>query len=235
MPTTKDTKGHKQKASQAAVTTVDLPTMRTVSGPRKSGLGSLMRLVLVFLLLGGVVVVVIAIAAPWGFFMGGRFHAIPMWQGVGRIDSNRAGGGYAVYVWFWPDHGRLRNLGYVQGNASVCTPRGEKFFLTLGGTLEKPAGTDTNGTRINLYMFNRSFKRQFEGADRRPDLELRGKWSNPDLVLDDHGSVARNFDHDAKLYATGASRPYMDEVSPVTLHQGGKSEFDAACAAVKTR
>jgi hypothetical protein len=182
-----------------------------------------------------VMVAVLALAAPWGFFMGGRFHAIPMWQGVGRIDSNRAGGGYAVYVWFWPDHGRFRQLGYVQGNASVCTPRGEKFYLTLGGTFEKPTGTDTNGKRISLYMFNRSVKRQFAGADRRPELELRGKWSNPDMVLDDHGSLARNFDHDAKLYATGASRPYLEEVSPVTLHEGGKSEFDAACAAVKTR
>jgi len=180
-------------------------------------------------------VAVLALAAPWGFFMGGRFHAIPMWQGVGRIDSNRAGGGYAVYVWFWPDHGRFRQLGYVQGNAMVCTPRGEKFYLTLGGNLDKPTGTDSNGKRISLYMFNRSVKRQLVGADRRPELELRGKWSNPDLVLDDHGSLARNFDHDAKLYATGTSRPYMEEVSPVTLHQGGKSEFDTACAAVKTR
>jgi hypothetical protein len=217
------------------VTTVNLPAMPTVSGPRKSGFGDLTRLVLVLLLVGGVMVAVLALAAPWGFFMGGRFHAIPMWQVVGRIDSSRAGGGYAVYVWFWPDHGRLRNLGYVQGNASVCTPRGEKFYLTLGGTLEKPTGTDTNGKRISLYMFNRSVKKQFAGADRRPELELRGKWSNPDLVLDDHGSVARNFDHDAKLYATGVSRQYMEEVSPVTLHEGGKSEFDAACAAVKTR
>jgi len=208
--------------------------MPTISRPRKSSLG-LGGLVLVLLLVGGAVVAVIAIAAPWGFFMGGRFHAIPMWQGVGRVNSNRAGGGYAVYVWFWPDHGRLRNLGYVQGNAMVCTPRGEKFFLTLGGTLENPAGTDTNGKRISLYMFNRSVKKQFAGADRRPELELRGKWSNPDLVLDDHGSLARNFDPDGKLYATGASRPYMEEVSPVTLRASDKSEFDAACAAVKTR
>jgi hypothetical protein len=208
--------------------------MPTISRPRKSGLG-LGGLVLVLLLVGGVVVAVIAIGAPWGFFMGGHFHAIPMWQGVGRIDSNRAGGGYAVYVWFWPDHGRLRNLGYVQGNAMVCTPRGEKFFLTLGGTLEKPTGADTNGKRISLYMFNRSVKKQFAGADRRPELELRGKWSNPDLVLDDHGSLARNFDPDGKLYATGASRPYVEEVLPVTLLAGDKSEFDAACAAVKTR
>jgi len=133
--------------------------MPTISRPRKSGLG-LGGLVLVLLLVGGVVVAVIAIAAPWGFFMGGRFHAIPMWQGVGRIDSNRAGGGYAVYVWFWPDHGRLRNLGYVQGNAMVCTPRGEKFFLTLGGTLEKPTGTasvsactcSTAASRSNLRV-----------------------------------------------------------------------------------
>jgi hypothetical protein len=112
--------------------------MPTVSEPRKSGRGGLTRLVLVLLLVGGVMVAVLALAAPWGFFMGGRFHAIPMWQGVGRIDSNRAGGGYAVYVWFWPDHGRLRNLGYVQGNASCATPVEKSSTLPWAAPLKSP-------------------------------------------------------------------------------------------------
>ena len=75
----------------------------------------------------------------------------------------------------------------------------------------------------------------FNGASPRPELELRGHWSNPDLVLDDHSSLQRNFDHDARLFPNGKNRPYLGEVSTVTLKEGGKSDFEAACAAVKTR
>src|SRR5262249_9613307 len=171
-----------------------------------------------------------AVAAPWAFYMGGRFHPIPMWQGVGRIHSNSGGGDYALWVWFWPDSGRLRGLVYVKGNALLCTPRGEKFNLTLGGTFDKPTGVDLNGQRAGFYMHNQSVVRRTLGKNLRPELELRGKWSNPDLLLDDYGSIARNFGPDGKLYESVAGRPYMGEVSPVTLHEGGKSDFEAACA-----
>jgi hypothetical protein len=40
-------------------------------------MGCLTRLMLVFLLCGGVMAAVLAIAAPWGFYMGERFHALP--------------------------------------------------------------------------------------------------------------------------------------------------------------
>ena len=219
--------------------------MTTVATPRQSRIGGLTRLVLVFVLGGVVVVGVMAVMAPWGFYMGGRFHAIPLWQGWGRIHSNSAGGDYVVYVWFWPDHGKFRQLAYVQGRALVCTPRGERFNLELGGDFEKPPGTDSNGKKVTIYMFNRSVRKQLTGADRRPELELRGKWNNPDLVLDDHGSVARNFDHDANLYSDGKShsylypdlsnRLYLGEVSPITLREGSKSEFESECKAIKTR
>jgi hypothetical protein len=52
--------------------------------------------------------------------------------------------------------------------------------------------------------------------------------------MDDHGSIARNFEPDGKLYTGHSpSRPYISEVSAITLHEGGKSDFEAACAAVK--
>ena len=172
--------------------------------------------------------------APWGYYMGGRFHAIPLWQGVGRLHSNSAGGDYAIYVWFWPSHGRFRQLAYVNGSAMVCTPRGEKFTLRLGGDFDKPPGHDLDGKKGRLYMFNRTASHIFNGGSARPELELHGQWSGPDLVMDDHGSIARNFEPDGKLYAGHSpSRPYMSEVSPVTLREGGKSDFEAACAAVK--
>ncbi|HEY2169401.1 MAG TPA: hypothetical protein VGJ30_07225 [Candidatus Angelobacter sp.] len=212
--------------------------MTTLPSPRKSG-GNLTKLALVGLLCAVAVLGFMAVAAPWGFYMGGSFHAIPLWQGWGRMHSNSAGGDYAVYVWFWPDHGKFRQLAYVQGRALVCTPRGEKFNLNLGGNFAKPddglGGRDLNGKTASFYMFNRTVKHILGGGNARPELELRGRWSNPDLVLDDHSSIQRNFDHDANLYPDGKNRPYMGEVSPVTLHEGSKSGFDAVCAAVKTR
>jgi hypothetical protein len=203
--------------------------------PRKSRLGCLTQLVLLALLCGVVGIGVVVVTAPWGFFMGGRFHLIPQWQGLGRLHSNSAGGDYVLYIFFSPKSGKGLGLTHVSGNGWLCTPRGEKFFLSVGGDFEKDIKTDTNGKTASFYMSNRSVASQFSG-NTRPSLELRGKWINPDLVMDDHGSIARNFEPDGKLYAGHSpGRPYMAEVSAVTLHEGSKSEFESACAAVKTR
>src|SRR5262249_31911985 len=105
----------------------------------------------------------------------------------------------------------------------------EKFNLTLGGTFGKPPGMDLDGQRAGFYMHNQSVVRRTLGKDLQPELELRGKWENPDLVLDDGGSIQRNFDHDGKLYPDAKNRRYLGEVSPVTLHEGSKSDFEAAC------
>ena len=202
-------------------------------GPRKSRLGCLTQLVLLFVLIGAVFMGGAVLFAPWAFYMGGRSHMIPMWQGWGRLHSNSGGGDYTLYIWFRPDSGRLRGLVYVKGDAVLCTPRGEKFVLTLGGTFGKPdggwRGSDLNGKSANFYMFNRTVSHILNGASPRPELKLHGKWNNPDLVLDDDSSIQRNFDHDARLYPDAKNRPYLGEVSPITLHEGSKSDFEAAC------
>jgi hypothetical protein len=209
--------------------------MDTVTPPRKSRLGCVTQLVLVALLCGVVGIGVVAVTAPWGFFMGGRFHLIPQWQGWGRMHSNLAGGDYVLYIFFSPKSGKGLGTTHVSGNGFLCTPRGETFFLSVGGDFEKNIRTDTNGKTANFYMNNRSVASQFSG-NTKPSLELRGKWINPDLVMDDHGSIARNFEPDAKLYTVHSpGRPYMAEVVAVTLHEGSKSEFESACKAVKTR
>jgi hypothetical protein len=206
---------------------------------RQSNIGCLTRLVLVLLIVGAVMAGATYFFTPWAFYMGGQFHSLPWWSGVGRLHSNSGGGDYAIYIWIWPDHGKFRQLAYVQGRAMVCTPRGETFNLTLGGDFIKPDGAwrvrDLDGTKASLYMFNRTAKHIFGGAAPRPELELKGHWQNPDLVLDDDSSIQRNFDHNAQLYPEHANRPYKGEVSTITLHKGGKSDFDAACTAVKSR
>ena len=75
--------------------------------------GNWTELVLLLLSCGTAILGFVALAEPWGFYMGGSFHAIPMWQGVGHLHSNSPGGDYAIYVWFWPYHGKLRQLAYA--------------------------------------------------------------------------------------------------------------------------
>ncbi|HSM86493.1 MAG TPA: hypothetical protein VLT16_10095 [Candidatus Limnocylindrales bacterium] len=204
----------------------------TPGKPRRGCLTQLIFLLIIFAIVG---VGIPALLTPWGFFMGGRFHVIPMWQGLGRMHSTRAGGDYVLYMWFYPKVAKGTGTTHVTGYGELCTPRGERFFLSVGGDFEKTLRLDTNGKTAKFYMDNRSTMSRLSGKNQ-PYLELRGKWSNPDLVMDDHGSIARAFEPDATLYmGHSPSRPYMAEVVPVTLHEGGKQEFNAACKAVKTR
>jgi hypothetical protein len=208
--------------------------MSTLPTPRRTG-HPWLRLLVVLVIVGAVLLGGTALFQPWAFYMGGRFHLLPYWQGWGRLHSNSAGGDYAVYVYFYPQIRRYSGPRHVAGTAMLCTPRGEKFSLRLGGDFGQADGHDLNGKSASFYMSNRTAQRIFSVSSAQPKLELRGRWNNPDLALDDHGSIARSFDHNATLFPDGKNRPYMSEVSPVTLQEGGKSDFEAACAAVKSR
>ena len=72
------------------------------------------------------------------------------------------------------------------------------------------------------------------GSQYDPSLEFRGKWNNPDLVLDDHGSLTQAFDPGAVLAKHSNMRP-VREVVPLTLHEGSRSDFDVACAALRKK
>lgn len=171
-----------------------------------------------------------AVFNPWGFYMGGHFHIIPSWTGWGQLHSNRAGD-YALLVSFSPKTGRGLGLTHVSGTAVICTPRGEQYKLRLAGDFQNPHGTDLQGKTAHLYADNYS---TFSGRTD-PSLDFRGKWNNPDLVLDDHGSLNRAFDPGGALVTNHHMRPYTQEVVPVTLHEGSKSDFNAACAALKAK
>lgn len=189
--------------------------------------------VLLSLLLGCVLVLAInAVFNPWSFFMGGRFHLIPMWRGWGRMHSSVAGGDYLLFISMSPHTGRGRGLSHVTGSAVLCTPRGETFNLTLGGDFEKHMGASTDGKRAYFYMHKRTgfFS---SSTDTHPDLDFYGAWHNPELVLDDHGMLSREFNPDGSLYSSSLSkRPPAHETVSLTLHEGSRSEFDAACKAI---
>jgi hypothetical protein len=165
--------------------------------PRKSGPGCLVQ-VFGALALGVVLMCAIyAVFAPWAFFMGGHFHIYPGWTGWGRMHSNIAGD-YVLFVNLSPARGSRgsRPVPHISGQGFVCTPRGERYSLRVGGDFEKSSGTDLQGKTAYLYVHKYSV---FRGSTA-PSLEFRGKWNNPDLVLDDHGSINRAFDPDGVLW-----------------------------------
>jgi len=198
--------------------------------PRKARHGCIVQ-VLGALVFGVVVVLAVtAIVAPWAFYMGGNFHVIPQWTGWGRMHSNLAGD-YVLYVQISP--GRPSRFGgnvpHISGQGHLCTPTGERYRLRLGGGFGKPSGVDLQGQSASLYMNNYTAF----SSSTAPSLEFRGHWNNPDLVLDDHGSLTRAFDPGGKLVTNHHMRPYVQEVVPLTLHQGNFSDFEAACSAMK--
>ena len=199
-------------------------------GRRKSGPGCVVQ-VLGVLALGVVVTLgTKAVFTPWGFYMGGHFHIIPSWTGWGQMHSKLAGD-YALFVNFSPETGKRLGPTHISGNAVICTPRGEQYKLRLSGDFGKPSGTDLQGKSAHLYMNNYSM---FSGSTA-PSLDFHGRWNNPDLALDDHGSLNRAFDPGGALVTNQHMRPYMQEVVPLTLHEGSRADFDAACAALKAR
>lgn len=198
--------------------------------PRRARHGCVVQ-VLGALVLGIVVLMaVMAVFTPWGFYMGGHFHIIPQWTGWGRMHS-KLSGDYAVFVNFTPKTGRGLGLTHVSGNAVVCTPRGEQYKLRLSGDFQNPHGTDLQGKTAHIYANHYS---TFSGSTA-PSLDFRGRWNNPDLVLDDGGSLNRAFDPGGTLATNRHTRPYIQEVVPLTLHEGSHADFQVACAALKAK
>lgn len=148
-----------------------------------------------------------AIFTPWSFYMGGHFHLYPQWSGWGRMHSNLAGD-YILYVQLSPTsggRGTYRAVPHIRGQGFLCTPRGERYRLRVGGDFGKASGTDLQGKSAYLYMNNYTVFT----SGTAPSLEFRGKWNNPDLVLDDHGSINRAFDPDGVLARNTHMRPYI--------------------------
>jgi hypothetical protein len=195
-------------------------------------LGCLTRTALI-LLLGSVLVVAIdAVFAPWAFFFGGRMHVVPMWQGIGHLHSSS--GDYVLYVYFSPRPSRSGlYLPYFTGWGYLCTPRGERFSLRATAGLREHVGIDTNGKAMNLTLYRRPWYYGFTGtSDDRPRLSFSGRWANPDLVLDDGGSLSQEFLADGTLYRGPVrSRPARGEKLTLVLHETAWSGWFTDCRA----
>lgn len=162
------------------------------------------KLLLVFLLVGVAILGADALFVPWAFYLGGHFHLWPGWQGWGTLHSASAGGDYKLYVRFTPTPSGPPYLSKsLKGDAFLCTPRGERYHLRLGGGMPKKLPLNTVGQPLRLYAYNSSGLSQFSG-DRRPQLDLSGVWGPTGPMMEDRGSLAKAF------LADGTLRPKSD-------------------------
>ena len=196
-------------------------------------LGGLLWQLAIGLLLGSILVIAITgIFAPWAFYLGGKFHVLPYWQGWGKLHAKS--GDYVMFVRIEPTPrgSRMYLETNLTGGAYVCTPRGENFRMHLGGGMRKHLNLSTDGEAIHLYMDYWPWNAQFI-TDHKPSLEFRGHWRNPNMVMDDHSSIGRAFQPDGSVYrGHDNNRPYMTEIVPVTFAPGSYSDFERACSTV---
>ena len=191
------------------------------------GLGCLTRVIFILLLGCALIMAIDALFAPWSFFMGGRFHPIPYWQGWGRIHA--PAGDYLLYVDMEP-RTATRGAAHAGGKGVLCTPRGETFNLTLGADFEKHMGASTDGKRVYMWLHKRPPYFFGSSGDDHPRFELHGAWHNPDMVLDDHGTLNREFLPDGRLYSADPHhQPGAHNPLQVTIQEGSRADFDAAC------
>lgn len=193
--------------------------------PRLGCLGS----IIAFALLGTLAVLMIdGLFAPWGFYLGGHLHILPYWRGWGRMHT-ASSGDYLVFVSMWPAPGKY--YAHMTGTGELCTPRGERITLRVGADMDKHIGSDMQGKAIRIYMYHRPYLAGLN-TNRRPRIDLHGQWQNPNIVLNDRGTLLTEFKPDGTLYPDG-KEPARNEVVQITLKDGSRDDYSAACAALK--
>ena len=120
----------------------------------RSRLGCLGQLLMLALILVGVGLLY-AVLTPWAFFMGGNFHPLGYWEGWGLMKSKTAGD-YVLFVRLSPTvYGHQMFPAWdLKGNAYLCTPKGERFTLRLGGDMPRTFSVNSMGPPIHLWMDN---------------------------------------------------------------------------------
>jgi hypothetical protein len=182
-------------------------------------IGRMLGILLLGVAAGSVLVIAIDwVFAPWSFYLGGRFHVLPLWAGSARVHS--AAGDYTLYLWLSPSRGgRTFNFPAFKGWAYLCTPRGERYPLRLYASMFEHPGTDTNGRELRIDLSTRRGFWSWNG-DTRPRLTLKGRWQNPNLVMTDGGSLSVAFLPDGRLFdGPPRNQPRAREAVPVVIHE----------------
>lgn len=168
--------------------------------------------------------------APWNFYFGGHFHAVPGWTGDGWLRAPTAGGNYYLWVRFEPTTPGYRKSP-LKGDGYLCTPKREKFRLHFGGDLPRQHGTDLRGVPIHLYFYNWPVFANVLG-DRRPRFDLYGTFGNSEMAMDDRGSLTRAFRPDGTLHGPRDNTPWKQPSTPVRLRENAAWwVFNPSCPA----
>jgi len=182
-------------------------------------LGCLTQIALGLAVAGLAMLVGTWIFAPWGFRLGGTFRPVPIWQGVAHLHA--ASGEYVLSLWLSPSGAsRLGNYPTFSGGAYLCTPRGEGIPLRLYGIIPERVNGETNGKPMRIDLHYRPWFGSSSGASGRPRLTFHGRWQNPDLVMDDGGTLSTEFLPDGRLYDGPTGRqPHATQTLSVVFHE----------------
>jgi hypothetical protein len=200
-----------------------------MSRSRGGCLGDLVRLVAVLALCGAALMVAIAVFAPWAYYLGGRFHVLPYWEGWGTMRS-KTGGEYVVFMSMRPGSPTRLGSAYLSGDGYICTPRHERFRLKMNALMGRHLGRDTEGEAITVHMYNWTVSRAVNPI-RRPTIDFRGRWSGNTLVMTDVGSIYSEFLADGSV--NRGRLPAARDTLPITINGGTMSGFNAACGGMK--
>jgi hypothetical protein len=171
------------------------------------------------------VYLVIALLNPWALHIGGRWTPLMYWTGTGEMATS--GGTYPLLVTLYPSsHGStlrldgLRPISGLHGQARLCTVQGSQLLSLTGTIYGGWRSTDGALMEFRLLEWNTTRDQLLGTSARRGYFDLFGYWHGSQLVMNDRGEWSSPFRSGLKI-----------KTASVTLRQGSKSDFEAACAA----
>jgi hypothetical protein len=154
--------------------------------------------------------------APWVYFTGGTFHAMPWWSGTGSFAG--PDGTYQIYLYLSPlhtgAHPTLRTA--LEGDGHLCTPSGERLIIHVGADMDKHLPLNTIGRSIEISSFTRSKPLSFSGMKEpgSPYVRLTGVWGQ--------GKIEAKGTLKHEPAAPGHPAPPKPAPITVTLQQSGE-------------
>lgn len=208
--------------------------MSETAKPRRR-LGCLPGLALLAVLGGAGVAALNLVNAPWIYVVGGRLRPLPVWQGTGVAEG--PGGRYRLYVWFSPARAgtSVRPVTSIRGAGYLCTPRGERLAVRVGGGASGQVWRRMDGHEFHLYIQHQpSTRAAIDGVSSWPNLVLKGRWVGPDLALDDDAGLQRTFTRDGRLRP--GPGPWTASLRPASIRLAETAwwPFGARCPQVRS-
>ena len=154
--------------------------------------------------------------APWVYFTGGSFHAVPWWSGTGSFAA--PDGTYQIYIYLHPLHTGAHRTFYtaLEGNGHLCTPSGERLALHVEGDMDKHLPSNTIGRWIAISSYVRSKPGTFSElkAPGSPYVKLTGVWQP--------GRIGAKGTLEHQPAAPGHPAPPLAAPITLTLQQSGE-------------